>query len=377
MEDRIDILSTISELKSKAERFNVCFEFLLQEDDDNSDESVIKAWSVILNNFIFYFYDKLTCLKHEIQWSLIDDQSISFLEIKNKYRNSINKYKFYADENIGKKINDIISLIDEGAYGFRQSIVAKGYYEKLFNKHYDKYSEENKSRLELIYTQDLEDLMSEDYDETTRKNKIVTIRREKLFSDKYGMKYHDLGRSIAKVTSAIIDNHEENEINILSFIDKLLAYNLAVEKRDHKEENEERVYENIIFKSNVDVNKVANKLQEFVNDEVISAKRHFYIAYRVFLKKGWLIKDSQKEFRDQIYKIFGSKQDCTKDDFSKNASYIRNKKIDYFDWTLEDNEAPRNCDDLKKIAMTLHNEFIDEKYALPGMMINRKKIVKF
>ena len=33
-------------------------------------------------------------------------------------------------------------------------------------------------------------------------------------------------------------------------------------------------------------------------------------------------------------------------------------------------------DDIKKIALALHNEFTDDKYAKPGKMINTKKIKK-
>lgn len=315
MEDRIDIIRTISELKKKAERFKVCLGYLLEEEGDNNDENVIKAWRVILDNHVSNMYSKLICLREEIQWSLIDDQSNSISEIKSEYCNAIDTYKGYADEGIRKTINSINSILDEGVQGFRQSMITDDYYEELFNKHYLKYREENEERLELIYNQDFEDLMDEHHDETICKNKMVSKRRDELFKDKYGMMYHEQGRKIKLITFSIIENHEQNEIAILSFIDKLLAFNIAIEKRDQKEDNTENIYENIIFKENVNVNKVISKLKDFVKDGVITAKSHWYIVYRVFLKKEWLVKDNQVKFRKQIYLIFGEKFKCSKDNF--------------------------------------------------------------
>ena len=370
MNKKIDIISTIPELQKKAERFKVCFGYLLEEEGGNNNEIVIKAWRVILDDFIVDMNSTLMNLKGEIQWSLIDDQSKSISEFKSNYGSVIDSYKEYVNDDIRKTIISIISLLDEGANGFRQSMIEEGYYEKLFNFHYNNYRKGNESRLELIYNQDFNDLMDNLHGDTLCKKQMVDKRREELFKDKYGMIYHDKCRDIKLVTFSIIESNEKNEVAILSFIDKYLAYNIAIEKRDKKEENTESKYENIIFKENVDIDKVISKLHEYIEKGVIKAKRHWYIVYRVFLKKDWLIKDNQRKFRDQINSVVEDRLKCTKNDFSKLGAYILNKNIYYLDWSLEDNNAPQNCNDLKKMAKTFHDEFTDEKYAKPGKVIN-------
>ena len=178
-------------------------------------------------------------------------------------------------------------------------------------------------------------------------------------------------------TSILVMHNKNNgkdycEIDVLSFFDKYLAFLIADDYCNKKEED--NTFKNIIFKENVDVDKVIRKLNDFVDKRVISAKRHWYIAYRVFLKKEWLAKGNQTKFREQINSIFGDKLDCTENDFKAVDGYY--KKNDYLDWSLEDNDAPQHCDDIKKIALALHNEFTDDKYAKPGKMINTRKIKK-
>ena len=85
MNKKIDIISTIPELQKKAERFKVCFGYLLEEEGGNNNEIVIKAWRVILDDFIVDMNSTLMNLKGEIQWSLIDDQSKSISEFKSNY----------------------------------------------------------------------------------------------------------------------------------------------------------------------------------------------------------------------------------------------------------------------------------------------------
>lgn len=376
MNKKIDIISTIPELQKKAERFKVCFGYLLEEEGGNNNEIVIKAWRVILDDFIVDMNSTLMNLKGEIQWSLIDDQSKSISEFKSNYGSVIDSYKEYVNDDIRKTIISIISLLDEGANGFRQSMIEEGYYEKLFNFHYNNYRKGNESRLELIYNQDFNDLMDNLHDDTLCKKQMVDKRREELFKDKYGMIYHDKCRDIKLVTFSIIESNEKNEVAILSFIDKYLAYNIAIEKRDKKEENTESKYENIIFKENVDIDKVIKKLNEYVDNKLIKAQRHWYIVYRVFLNKKWLSKQTHTKFIEQINNIFENKLKYTCYDSKEIPSYFKNKEKSYLDWTLDDIEAPQNCDEFKDIAKTLHYEFTDEKYAKPGKVITTRKIRK-
>ena len=376
MNKKIDIISTIPELQKKAERFKVCFGYLLEEEGGNNNEIVIKAWRVILDDFIVDMNSTLMNLKGEIQWSLIDDQSKSISEFKSNYGSVIDSYKEYVNDDIRKTIISIISLLDEGANGFRQSMIEEGYYEKLFNFHYNNYRKGNESRLELIYNQDFNDLMDNLHDDTLCKKQMVDKRREELFKDKYGMIYHDKCRDIKLVTFSIIESNEKNEVAILSFIDKYLAYNIAIEKRDKKEENTESKYENIIFKENVDIDKVIKKLNEYVDNKLIKAQRHWYIVYRVFLNKKWLSKQTHTKFIEQINNIFENKLKYTCYDSKEIPSYFKNKEKSYLDWTLDDIEAPQNCDEFKDIAKTLHDEFTDEKYAKPGKVITTRKIRK-
>ena len=99
--------------------------------------------------------------------------------------------------------------------------------------------------------------------------------------------------------------------------------------------------------------------------------------YRVFLNKKWLSKQTHTKFIEQINYIFGNKLKYTCYDSKEIPTYFKNKEKSYLDWTLDDIEAPQNCDEFKDIAKTLHVEFTDEKYAKPGKVINARKIGKF
>ena len=121
---------------------------------------------------------------------------------------------------------------------------------------------------------------------------------------------------------------------------------------------------------NVDVDKVIKKLNEYVDNKLRKAQRHWYIVYRVFLNKKWLSKQTHTKFIEQINNIFENKLKYTCYDSKEIPSYFKNKEKSYLDWTLDDIEAPQNCDEFKDIAKTLHDEFTDEKYAKPGKVIN-------
>lgn len=132
--------------------------------------------------------------------------------------------------------------------------------------------------------------------------------------------------------------------------------------------------ENLVFKDNVDVDKVMERLNKFANDKLLKSQKHWYIAYRVFMKKAWLRKTTQTCFIKQMNADCGDERRCTDTDFKKVDRYF--KDIDYTDWTPEDRQAPQCCADYKDIAIKLDREFQDEKYAKPGTTINTRKIIK-
>lgn len=347
---------------------------MLYEEHDTNDECVMRAWNVIMSNYANVIHDLLNKIKEKIQWTLLNDGKDVFREINSSCASLFAAYRLYLGKEYYKLFSDISSLLSEGENGFRQSMIEEGYHEKLFQKHLDNYRQGNEERLTDIYIQDSADKAFEYPDENQRKAYMFSERRKILFDDKLGKLFHDNRRSIKHFVAVIIDNNGKDycEIDVLSFFDKYLAFLIADDYCNKKEE--ENTFKNIIFKENVDVDKVIRKLNDFVDERVISAKRHWYIAYRVFLKKEWLAKDNQTKFREQINSIFGDKLDCTENDFKAVDKYFKNK--DYLEWSLDDKEAPLHCDDIKNKALALHFEFQDEKYAKPGKVINMRKIKK-
>lgn len=371
-----DIDGILEQLKKKAGYLKTCLQLLIAEENDTNDDCAIQAWNVIMVKYTKEIQAHLISLKEKIQWSFLNDRKDDFQKIKIDYLNVFSSYKEYLGSEYSNLFNSIISLLDEGIVGFRQPMIAEGYHEELLKKHLDDYRKDNNERLTDIYNQDSADKVFKYPDDNQRKAFLLDDRRDQLFADKIGKLFHDHRRIIKPFVVAIIDDNGAHytEIDIYSFLDKFLAYIIAEEYCNKKEET--NTFKNIIFKENVDVDKVINKLNEYIDNKLIKAQRHWYIVYLVFLKKNWLSKKTQAKFIEQINYIFGKKLKCTQEDFKKIPSYFKNEKIDYLDWTLGDVEAPQNCDELKDIAKTLHNEFTEEKYAIPGKVINRRKIEK-
>lgn len=369
-----DIEEILELLKRKAGDLRTCYHLMLYEEHDTNDECVMRAWNVIISKYAKEIHNLLNKIKEKIQWTLLNDGKDVFREINSSCASLFAAYKLYLGKEYYKLFSDISSLLSEGENGFRQSMIEEGYHERLFQRHLDNYRLGNEERLTEIYIQDSRDNAIQYPDENQRKAIMLSERRTNLFKDKLGILFHDNRRSIKHFVAVIIDNNGKDycEIDVLSFFDKYLAFLIADDYCNKKEED--NTFKNIIFKENVDVDKVIRKLNDFVDKRVISAKRHWYIAYRVFLKKEWLAKGNQTKFREQINSIFGDKLDCTENDFKAVDRYYKNN--DYLDWSLEDNDAPQHCDDIKKIALALHNEFTDDKYAKPGKMINTRKIKK-
>ena len=376
MHKEIDIDGILEQLKKKAGYLKTCLQLLMAEENDTNDDCAIQAWNVIMVKYTKEIQAHLISLKEKIQWSFLNDRKEDFQKIKIDYLNVFSSYKEYLGSEYSNLFNSIISLLDEGIVGFRQPMIVEGYHEELLKKHLDDYRKDNEERLTDIYKQDSSDKAFKYPDDNQRKAFLLDDRRDQLFADKIGKAFHDNRRIIKPFVVAIIDDNGAHytEIDIYSFLDKYLAYIIAEEYCNKKEET--NTFKNIIFKENVDVDKVINKLNEYIDNKLIKAQRHWYIVYLVFLKKNWLSKKTQAKFIEQINYIFGKKLKCTQEDFKKIPSYFKNEKIDYLDWTLGDVEAPQNCDELKDIAKTLHNEFTEEKYAIPGKVINRRKIEK-
>lgn len=372
-----DIDDILSKLEQKAGYLKTCLQLLMAEENDTNDECAIKAWNVIMTKYSSEIHSLLIRIKENIQWSFLNDRKVELRKIKINYANVFSTYKEYLGSEYNNMFNSIISLLDEGANGFRQPMLVDGYHEELLKKHLDDYRESNKERLTDIYNQDSADKVFKYPDDNQRKAFLLDDRRDQLFADKIGKLFHDHRRIIKPFVIAIIDDNGTNytETDIYSFLDKYLAYIIAEEFCNKKEEK--ITFKNIIFKENVDVDKVIKKLNEYVDNKLIKAQRHWYIVYRVFLNKKWLSKQTHTKFIEQINYIFENKLKYTCYDSKEIPSYFKNKEKSYLDWTLDDIEAPQNCDEFKDIAKTLHDEFTDEKYAKPGKVINTRKIEKF
>lgn len=363
----------IDSVQEKSDRFRKCVGFLGQEEEETNDAEIIAAWKLILRKLLNEILSTLRSLKEDIAWSLLGDRRSSFLKISSELTPTLALYKEYEDEDTRKKANEVMLLLDEGRNGFRQSYIQGDYYEQLFHKELKDYESENRAHQETLYTQDCEDHIFEYPDETMRKNHMVAIRRKALFeSTRFGKAYHDKERKITPFTAYILEQNEQDYTDIYDFLGKYLAHEIA---KEHLAIKHETVFKNHIFKDNVDVDKVINKLKEFVKDETIGAQKHWFIVYKVFLSKKWLKRNTQKRFIDFMDSVFHPILKCTSSDFKKIEGYF--KKTDYAEWSLDNAKAPSCCDTYKKIADILDREFTESRYAKPGMMINTIRREKF
>ena len=361
----------LNKLEDLVDRFKVCFRLLGKEEDENNNEDIIAAWKLILRNDVRKIFDLLNSLKIEIAWSLLDDKKERFFKIQNELAPMLTSYKGYEGEEMRKIVNDIILMVDEGFHGFRQSFINDTYYEDLFSKVLDKYRKENEERLERIYKQDSRDEAFFFPDETQLKNHMLYNRKEKLFNSQFGVVFHNNGRDIKMTVVYILGKKEQTYDNINDFLDKYVSYQIALEHCEIKKEN---IFQNMVFKENVDVDKLMLKLKDLIEDNTLSAQKHWFIAYKVFSGKNWLKKTTQRLFIDQINSAFSTKLKCSKEDFHAIDEYFKNN--DYTEWTLDDSKAPQCCVVYKEIADKLDLEFQDVKYAKPGKVINTRKIEK-
>lgn len=366
-----EIINHIDKLRKKAESFSTCFGFLVTEESETNQEDILGAWKLILRKQLGEMHSLLLTLKDETAWSLFDDNKQAFLAIKNIAEAKFNAYKEYEEEEVRKVVCDIVMLLGEGAVGFRQSFVKPGYYQQLYERLMEKHKAENKARLETLYQQDSEDCMLEYPDEDQRKKHMVKLRRDELFRTPYGEIFHDAERKIEVTMSHIIDQCERDDKNISTFFNKMLAVDIA---ERHCEIKNEPVVKNIIFKDNVDVDRVMRKIDDLLKTKVITAQRQWFIVHKVFKKKKWLKKETHRAFVDQMNPLFSSVLKCSCEDFKKIDRYFKDKS--YEDWTLDDARAPSCCERYSAIASLVDKEFTESKYAKPGMMINTKRIVR-
>ena len=360
-------------LEDKAKCFYTCFCLLEKETEENISEEVTVALKVILRNYVREIFDLLKSLKESISWSLLDDKKDTFYKINIELGPMLAGYKVIEeDEDRRNLIDETILLLSEGCQGFRLSFIDDNYYENLFLKVLQKYRQENEKRIELIYKQDCQDAVAIYSDETQLKNTILMERRNLLFDSFFGKVFHNNGRNIRKTVTYILEQKEQTYANINDFLEKYLSYQIAME---HCNTQKKSKFENIVFKDNVNVDKVMLKLKDFIADNTLSAQKHWFIVYKVLSSKDWLKKKTQKSFIDQINSAFNHSLKCTPDDFRKVDSYFKTK--DYKKWLLNDKNVPTCCGKYKEIANKLDYEFEDSKYAKPGKTITTKKIEKF
>lgn len=362
----------LKKLEGLVTRFNVCFRLLGKEEDENNNEELIAAWKLILRNHVRKIFDLLKSLKIEIAWSLLDDKKERFYKIKVELEPTLTSYKDYEGEEMRKMVNDIILLTDEGFHGFRQSFVNETYCEDLFQKEIDRYRKENEDRLERIYKQDSQDEALFYPDETQLKNRMLLKRKEKLFNSQFGLVFHNNGRDIKMTVVYILGKKEQTYDNINDFLDKYVSYQIAQEHCEIKKEN---IFQNMVFKENVDVDKLMLKLKDLIEDKILCAQKHWFIVYKVFLSKNWLKKSTQRLFVDQINSAFSTLLKCSTDDFHEINGYFKHN--DFTECTLADCAAPSCCEAYREIADKLDLEFQESKYAKPGTFINARKIEKF
>lgn len=368
-----EIFEQTNLLRFKADCFNTCIGLLEKEESGTNQAEIIDAWKLIIRKLLNEIHSLLISLKEEIAWSLLGECKSVFLQVGLEVAPAIKYYKdFEKNEEIRIKINDISRLLDEGRDGFRQSFLKDGYYEELFDKELKRFEAENREHLEVLYSQDSEDYILQYPDENERKNIMVKMRREQLFETRFGKIYHEKERKIKVITCYIVEQMEQDYKDINDFLSKYLAYQIA---KEHCQIKNEPVFKNHIFKENVDVDKVIKKLDELLKNKTISAQKHWFIVYKVFVTKKWLKNNTQTHFIDYINSVFFQVLKCSSVDFKKIQKYF--KETDYAEWSPEDNNVPSCCDTYKSIADILDKEFNESKYAKPGTLINTKKIIKF
>lgn len=116
-----------------------------------------------------------------------------------------------------------------------------------------------------------------------------------------------------------------------------------------------------VFNDNRDARRIFNKLYQLVaNDNLLTAKKQWYVIYIVFKDKNWLKKTAGTSFCSDIQNIFASTFDDdiwkpSAEDFRKIDDYYKNHS--YKQWSKDHADAPSTCENYKRIADTINTIF--------------------
>lgn len=212
--------------------------------------------------------------------------------------------------------------------GFRQSYTGSGYYLELFRREQERYRAENAERLERVYLLDYEDKIAAVPDDARCRIEMVADRRRDLFATPFGKYFHDQGLAIEPLAAHIISRHEPDYSNIHEFMDKYIAYQIAVEHcRKEEEESESdgddecsvpecRFSEEEVNSSGI--KKHADVVLAVMDRMKDTAPLSYWLCYFCVLQeKGW-IEENVNGFCNNMNKIFGIKLDVSSFNKIKN-----------------------------------------------------------
>ena len=199
--------------------------------------------------------------------------------------------------------------------GFRQSYTGGGYYLELFRREQERYRAENAERLERVYLVDYEDKIAAVPDDARCRIEMVADRRRNLFATPFGKYFHDQGLAIEPLAAHIISRHEPDYSNIHEFMDKYIAYQIAVEHcRKEEEESEsdgddECSVPECRFSEEEQKQSGIKKHADIVLAVIDSMKTgipkaYWFCFYCVLLGKGW-INGNLANFCSKMNALFG------------------------------------------------------------------------
>lgn len=368
-----NIENNLNLINIRVESFKNCLAYLGHEEDTTNNSEVKDACLCILRHHVEQIHKKFDEIRKSVLHSIVDDRSNEISQININLDKALSVFEGYADKAERTSIYLLRSKMNDGKCGFRTSKLCEDYYKNLFFMYHENSKETSRDTLEQIYMTDYEEEKKLHADDNLAKRYMLRLRKDNLFNSMLGKVYHDVNRDAARFMCEVIDKKQRKEDEIIGFMKNLVDVEIA---KAHLELQEESVVKNVAFKDAVNVDKVMQQLNKYIEDKTLNAQKHWYIVYKVFSTKKWLSKETQTKFREQINASFRQELKCSNDDFKKVDSYFKNTK--YADWDPENPQAPQCCAEYKNIAMKLDTEFISEKYAKSNCRINgASKIEKF
>lgn len=368
-----NIENNLNLINTRVESFRNCVNYLVHEEGTTNNSEVKDAYIIILRHHVEQFHKKIDEIRTSVCNSILDDRSNEISLINKNLNIALSVFDGYIDFFDRANVQQLRSIMNDGKCGFRTSKLCEDYYTNLFSMYHENSKEKSKDTLEQIYMKDYEEEKRFHADDNTTKLYLLRVRKDKLFKSTLGEVYHDENRDAARFMCKVIDMKQKKEDEIIGFMKNLVDVEIA---KAHLEMQEESVVKNVAFKDAVNVDKVIQQLNKYIEDKTLNAQKHWYIVYKVFCTKKWLSKETQTKFIEQINASFRQELKCSKDDFKKVDNYFKN--TNYADWDPENPQAPQCCAEYKKIAMKLDKEFISEKYAKSNCRINgTSKIEKF